>query len=390
MRCLSLLESLRELGCSTVLLTSNLAEDPWTPTSIEALRSSLVEDVRVYRLGRPEATLRLGAQKWAGLRARLGRPSLESWAVTPPGYRRWSHHQAESVDPDVLLSFYATFDALVPHRRARLGPLVDRQQRPRVCLAGDVAQAPPVLRRKSPLATTDVPDEVLTEAFLDAVPRRLDHELEIYDRYSDVLAISKKETEIIQQGTQRTKVHYVPMAVDIVAVDNTYDGNAVFVGAPNPFNLQGLLWFARHVLPLVRNGSADVHARRGRPARSSDGRLMKAIVLHGSVHELDPFYRTSAFAICPLLAGTGEQVKIIDAMAHGLAVVATRISADSSPIVDGVNGYIVDSAEEFAARVVELWSDHARRRVMGEAAREAVRAERSQARTTAELEQILR
>ena len=65
-------------------------------------------------------------------------------------------------------------------------------------------------------------------------------------------------------------------------------------------------------------------------------------------HELGPLYRTSAFAICPLLAGTGEQVKIVDAMAHGLAVVATRSSASSSPIVDGVNGYIVDSAEEFA------------------------------------------
>ena len=62
-------------------------------------------------------------------------------------------------------------------------------------------------------------------------------------------------------------------------------------------------------------------------------------------------YRTSAFAICPLLAGTGEQVKIVDAMAHGLAVVATRSSASSSPIVDGVNGYVVDSAEEFADRV---------------------------------------
>jgi glycosyltransferase involved in cell wall biosynthesis len=50
----------------------------------------------------------------------------------------------------------------------------------------------------------------------------------------------------------------------------------------------------------------------------------------------------------------------------------------------------VDSAVEFADRVVELWSDHARRLAMGAAARETVRTERSQARTTAELEQILR
>ena len=84
-------------------------------------------------------------------------------------------------------------------------------------------------------------------------------------------------------------------------------------------------------------------------------------------------------------------MKIVDAMAHGLAVVATRSSASSSPIVDGVNGFIVDSAEEFADRV-----HRALERPRGAAWRWVLPLERLSAPsapkrvTTAELEQILR
>ena len=153
----------------------------------------------------------------------------------------------------------------------------------------------------------------------------------------------------------------------------------------NPFNLQGLLWFARATCsPAVRKAQPtfelDAVGRNVRPwkARRRDRPRTAPSTTSPDV------YRSSAFAICPLLAGTGEQVKIVDAMAHGLAVVATRRSASSSPIVDGVNGYVVDSAEEFADRVSSSGSDRALcRRRWATAARETVITERSQERTTA-------
>jgi hypothetical protein len=289
-----------------------------------------------------------------------------------------------------MLSSYAQFDRLVPHFDfPEVQSLIDNID---IVTASQAmwAELAPALSGRVPLSTEDVPVDVLSPSFLQPTSERVSaRELRLYDRYTDVLAISTSEAETIRRGTHRTNVHYVPMAVDVVDDENTYGGNAVFVGAPNPFNLQGLLWFARHVLPLVRKEQPtfilDAVGQTFVRWKADEG-----IDLHGSVHDLGPVYHEGAFAICPLLAGTGEQVKIIDAMAHGLAVIATRRSASSSPIVDGVNGYVVDSPEEFAERVIELWSDPARRRAMGEAARETIRTERSQARTTAELEQILR
>jgi len=389
-RCLSLLRSLQELGWSSVLLSSELAHNPWTESSVEEMKYRFVRDVRLYFLSPREWKLWRLATRGANLQSKIGRPPIDSWAVTPPGYQVWSRRQVESLGPDLMLSSYAQFDRLVPHFDfPEVQSLIDSID---IVTASQSmwSELAPRLSERVPISTKDVPAEVLTPDFLRRASAQISgRELRLYDRYTDVLAISTGEAEIIRRGTQRTKVHYVPMAVDVTDVDNTYEGNAVFVGAPNPFNLQGLLWFARYVLPLVRKEQAtftlDAIGQTFVRWKADDG-----IVLGGPVDELGPVYRTSAFAICPLLAGTGEQVKIVDAMAHGLAVVATRSSASSSPIVDGVNGFIVDSAEEFADRVIELWSDHARRLAMGAAARETVRTERSQARTTAELEQILR
>ncbi len=113
------------------------------------------------------------------------------------------------------------------------------------------------------------------------------------------------------------------------------------------------------------------------------------IVLLGAVDDLDSLYARAAFAICPLLAGTGEQIKIIDAMAHGLPVVATRQTAGSSPIVDGVNGYVVDTAQEFAERAAELWNDRERCRSLGDAARDTIATSYPPSRTTEELARVL-
>ena len=389
-RCLSLLTSLRDLGWSSVLLSSDLAHNAWTNEAVDELSSSLVREVRIYSTSAVEWRVRGLATKAANLRAKAGRPAIDSWAVIPPGQRVWSRRQVESLSPDLLLSSYAQYDPLVPHfdfpsvqRMIDNIDLVSASQAMWTCLA-------PELLGKRPLATADVSDAALSPSFLDAAQSHMSaRELRLYDRYTDVLAISAEERKRISAGTSCARVHYVPMTAPVSARANTFDRAPVFVGAPNPFNLQGLLWFARHVLPEVRRRHASFElAAVGAtfvPWAADPG-----IDLLGPVGDLDEVYAHAAFAVCPLLAGTGEQVKIIDAMAHGLAVVATRQTAGSSPIIDGVNGYVADTSAEFADRVSELWSDTSLRRTLGDVARDTIATDYSPSRTTAELDAILR
>ncbi len=387
MRCLSLLSALRELGWSTTLLSSALAQNAWTAEGIAGLRAGYVSDVRIYRLGPADRCVRRVSAHWSSVRARVdGRPQLDSWSVVPPGLRIWSRRQAESIEPELMLSSYAQYDPVVPHSR-----LPDART---VIDSIDVVSVShamwgrlgPQLHRQSPLLTSDVAEEVLSETYLDDLWPVASRELRLYDRYSETLAISTAEANVIRGGTFATRVHFVPMTA-VTAGTNCYEGRAVFVGGANPFNLQGLLWFARHVLPATRRTAPDFELDAVGDTfvswRPDDG-----IVAWGVIDDLGGLYERAAFAISPVLAGTGQQVKVIDAMAHGLAVVAHENSAAASPIIDGVNGYVVQSAQEFAERATMLWRDRSLCRRLGGAARETIAADYPPSRTVSELEKI--
>ena len=63
-------------------------------------------------------------------------------------------------------------------------------------------------------------------------------------------------------------------------------------------------------------------------------------------------------------------LKTVQYMAVGLPVVARRVGSNSEVIDDGVNGFLVESDEEWVARLSQLFEDAPLRRKMGEAARE--------------------
>lgn len=67
-------------------------------------------------------------------------------------------------------------------------------------------------------------------------------------------------------------------------------------------------------------------------------------------------------------------VSLLEAMAAGKPVVATRVGSVGEAVPDGSAGYLVTpgSAEELAARMIELWTDPQRRATMGAAARQHV------------------
>jgi glycosyltransferase involved in cell wall biosynthesis len=59
----------------------------------------------------------------------------------------------------------------------------------------------------------------------------------------------------------------------------------------------------------------------------------------------------------------------LEAMAMGLPVISNRSGGIAEQVIDGVNGYLVDTPAEMAARTAELLRSPARRRQFGKASR---------------------
>lgn len=374
-RCLSVLAALKDLGASTTLLSSSLtagAQTRWVSSSVDALTGSLASDVLVHDPGPVDRRLVDWAKKWYQRRGE-GLPALSGFH-TPPGMRRWFGQQMDRIGPDVVIMNYAMFDGLIDHRRLRTVYRVmdsldlvtlNRQMWQRVAAA-----LPP-----KPIDVATVPDEVVDLRFFSKLDLRPDRrEYGVFDQYDCTIAISRAEGDAISAGTTHTQVKVVPVTQAVPEITNTYTKPPVFCSGPNPFNIQGLLFFIKRVLPHVR-------ALRPEFELTVTGFACEAVQPHpgivplGFVPSVEALYQDAAFAICPVFGLTGQQIKIVEAMAAGLPVVALKSAAASSPIRHGENGFIAQDHVEFAEYVLALWTDRALCRRLGHEARATVARE---------------
>ena len=115
-------------------------------------------------------------------------------------------------------------------------------------------------------------------------------------------------------------------------------------------NQHSARWLDQHVLPLLRE--VDELAVIGRDADELG--LGSPAVAYGRVPSLEPFYAEAAVVACPVLAGSGTSIKVLEGLAHGRAVVTTPIGARGLPLVHGEHAIITDDPHAFAAAVDRL------------------------------------
>ncbi|MEK7405951.1 MAG: glycosyltransferase, partial [Acidobacteriota bacterium] len=73
--------------------------------------------------------------------------------------------------------------------------------------------------------------------------------------------------------------------------------------------------------------------------------------------------------IAPLLASAGTNIKIMEAMAMGKAIVSTPAGINGLDLAPGSDVLVAETAEEFAAAIRDLLANPEKRRALGRAAR---------------------
>ena len=142
-----------------------------------------------------------------------------------------------------------------------------------------------------------------------------------------------------------------------------------------PPNVDAVLWFLVEMFPLIKKavpGATFVAAGRNTPDSILERHNGCDIKIHGFVEDLSQLYADAAVFISPLRFGSGIKIKILDAMARGLPVVATSTALEGLPFVeaDGVIG--CDTISAFVRETERLLSDPGLRGELGQAARQAV------------------
>lgn len=196
-----------------------------------------------------------------------------------------------------------------------------------------------------------------------------------------VIAVSPNDRDHLTRlsAAQQRAIVVVPntIAVDEYAwsgdVQSPERFDVVFTGKMDyrP-NIDGVLWFAEAIWPRVlaqRPGATwGIVGQRPHPRLERLKELL-GVTLTGRVPIVQPYLAGCQVYVVPLRIGSGTRLKLIEAMAAGLAIVSTTIGAEGFPVMPGENIALADDPAEFAAAILELLANTQQRQAMGAAAR---------------------
>lgn len=199
-------------------------------------------------------------------------------------------------------------------------------------------------------------------------------------RYADaarVVVVTEREKEFLQGLAPTLPVRVIPNGVDsdfFAPQGNSAEPRGIgFHGVMNySVNTEAALFLARRVMPrLWREEPSAVFTVIGRdPPREIQALAQDArIRVTGTVDDVRPHIAAQAVMVVPVKEAGGIKNKLLEAMAMGKPVVATREAAEGIDAHAGEDFLVARGADEFAGVCLRLIHDEAERARLGANAR---------------------
>ncbi len=119
-------------------------------------------------------------------------------------------------------------------------------------------------------------------------------------------------------------------------------------------NVDGASWFAREILPLVKQRIPDArfYAVGAQPAPSLSALANPDVVVTGEVPDVRPYVAAASVVVAPLRIARGVQNKVLEALAMGVPTVATEEASRALAVSSGRDIWVANDARGFADAVV--------------------------------------
>jgi len=230
--------------------------------------------------------------------------------------------------------------------------------------------------------------------FREEARRLAGYERRLAEKFDRAIVVSDVDARVI--GTRNMEVS--PLGIDF---QQFYPQPAkaevnpliVFTGNMGYFpNENAVLYFANDVFPRVqtRVPGARFWVVGGGPSarlkRLEDAN--KAIRVVGFVDSMSEYINRAAVSVCPMLAGSGMQFKILEALACGVPVVATSVAKGDIRVSQDEGLLIADDPLSFADKVAEVIENGQRQKEDALRARETLKRRYSWPRCNAIIDRI--
>lgn len=223
-------------------------------------------------------------------------------------------------------------------------------------------------------------------AWMDAEADGFARLIETLPRFQRLFISSARDRECMHPRHPTLRLDVVENAVAVRSLSACSDDGRtiVFVGsfgyAPN---VAGCVWFATKVWPRIRATDPQARLRligQNPPPAVCDLADHDAIEVVGPMEDIADAYEDATVAIAPLHAGAGTRIKVLEAAAFGVPVVATSLAVSGLRLSAPGELWTADDPGDFAKAVLDALAHPEERRKRGARARRIVEAHYDRAR----------
>jgi len=252
--------------------------------------------------------------------------------------------------------------------------------------AGDCAPAKTILVEHD--VTFDLYQQLLAQGddweLRRQLARWIPFETAAWGRVDRVVTMSEKDRRMtISRGQSPDRTFSLPNGVDLTrfrrAAGMSEPRHLLFVGSfAHLPNLLAVDFFLREVWPQLRRHGATLHIIAGARSQYYLDRCRSRIKIDLSqpglevedfVSDVRPAYERAAIVVAPLVASAGTNIKIMEAMAMGKAIVSTPAGINGLDLDPGKDVIITNSAAAMLEAILELFENPAKRQSLEQQAR---------------------
>ena len=209
-------------------------------------------------------------------------------------------------------------------------------------------------------------------ALLEKARQTRTEEMRVIEQVDVVLSYNEMEHSVIEAYTEgHARVLRTPWVVDVPAEISDLQARhgLSFLGSfrHHP-NAEGVLWFARDVMPLVASG-LTLSIYGSRMSDEIKALASEAIKPVGFVENAADAYEQHRIFVAPLLSGAGIKGKVLAALAHGIPCVLSPVAAEGIGLRSGHDCFIAHTPEEWVTAIKTLNEDDALWQSLSENAR---------------------
>jgi glycosyltransferase involved in cell wall biosynthesis len=207
------------------------------------------------------------------------------------------------------------------------------------------------------------------------------YEREVCPQVDLNITCSDLDSERLAMLTRAPLIVTVENGVDIAPVQPASPvrqaGRLLFVGTMNWYpNADAMRFFLAEVWPgltaVCPDVSLDIIGNAPPRDIARAGEHDRRIRVHGFVDDIQPYLDRAGLYICPIRDGGGTKLKVLEAFAAGIPMVAHPLACEGIPAIDRTHVWFAESAADFKDAIVNLLHDEHERSRLARAARHLV------------------